>query len=98
MNIDTDKLVEILKNDKPLSVMVVEDNGKDKLVCLFALPELSKNVEAFGKNILDDNPTYEELVEALECLMGRTGDYEQVYGLQESEELYKAEQLLERIK
>lgn len=65
MNIDTDKLVEILKKEEPLSVMVVEDSGIDKLVCMFTLPDLLNDVQSFAKSILDGKPTYEELVAAL---------------------------------
>lgn len=54
MNIDTNKLVELLKEDQPLSVMVVEEHGKDKLVCLFALPELAERITEFGKELLNE--------------------------------------------
>lgn len=53
MTIDTNHLVEILKNDQPLSVMMVEDNGKDKLICLFALPHLTDKIAAFAKSLLE---------------------------------------------
>lgn len=54
MNIDTDKLVHILSEykDKPISVMVVEDKGKDKVVCLFALPNLVNQITEFGNELL----------------------------------------------
>ncbi|WP_286894921.1 MULTISPECIES: hypothetical protein [Sphingobacterium] len=54
MNIDTNKLVEILNNEDPISIMVVEDHGKDKLVCLFALPHLADKITEFGISILED--------------------------------------------
>lgn len=54
MNIDTNKLVEILNNEDPISIMVVEYHGKDKLVCLFALPHLADKITEFGKSILED--------------------------------------------
>jgi len=53
MEINTDKLVDILKNDQPLSMMMVEDNGKDKLICLFALPHLTDKIAAFAKSLLE---------------------------------------------
>nr|WP_199083393.1 hypothetical protein [Pedobacter sp. ASV19] len=52
MEINTDKMVAILKKDKPLSVIMVEDHGKEKLVCLFALPHLADKVEDFAKQLL----------------------------------------------
>lgn len=54
MNIDTNKLVQILSEDKsqPVSVMVVQDEGKDKVVCLFALPHLVHIVTEFGNKLL----------------------------------------------
>lgn len=55
MNIDTDKLVDLLKNEAPISVMVVEDHGKDKLVCLFALPHLSDKITQFGQALLNES-------------------------------------------
>lgn len=55
MNIDTNKLVDILKEDDPLSVMVVEEAGKDKLVCLFALPHLADKITEFGKQLLKEH-------------------------------------------
>jgi len=53
MEIDTNKMVDILKKDKPISVIVVEEHGKDKLVCLFALPHLSDRITEFAHSILD---------------------------------------------
>lgn len=54
MDIDTDKLVDLLKQDQPLSVMVVEEAGKDKLVCLFALPEYVDKITEFGNQLLKE--------------------------------------------
>lgn len=53
MNINTDQLVDILKNDQPLNVTAVEENGRTKLVCLFALPELEEEITKFAQSILD---------------------------------------------
>lgn len=55
MNIDTDKLVEILKKDKPLSLVEVNDDriGKPKLYVLFCLPEIVDEVTDFSKNLLN---------------------------------------------
>lgn len=53
MTVDTDKLVEILKNDKPLNVTLVEDNNKPKLVVMFALPHLLDKIEAFATELLE---------------------------------------------
>ena len=53
MTIDTNHLVEILKNDQPLSVIMVEDNGKDKLICLFALPHLADKITEFATQLLE---------------------------------------------
>jgi hypothetical protein len=52
MNVNTDELVEILKNDKPLNVTMVEEFGKDKLIVLFALPHLSTRIIEFAESIL----------------------------------------------
>lgn len=57
MEINTDKLVDILKNDKPLSVMAVEENGKDKLICLFALPHLADTITEFANKLLKESET-----------------------------------------
>lgn len=54
MEIDVDKMVAILKKEKPLNVTVVQQHGKDALVCMFTLPELADKVLAFGKDILGD--------------------------------------------
>lgn len=54
MTVDTDKLVEILKNDQPLNVTLVEEYGTEKLVVLFALPHLLEKIEAFAKQLLED--------------------------------------------
>jgi len=59
MEINTDKLVEILKNDQPLNVTIVEEYGKDKLVILFALPHLLDKIETFAKSLL--TPTTNEI-------------------------------------
>lgn len=53
MDVNTDKMVKILKEDKPLSVIMVEEYGKDKLVCLFALPHLFDRIQKFAKEILE---------------------------------------------
>lgn len=55
MEINTDKLVDILKNDQPLSVMMVEDDGNDKLICLFALPHLADKITEFATQLLKSN-------------------------------------------
>lgn len=54
MTVDTDKLVDILKNDQPLNVTLVEEYGQNKLVVLFALPELLPQIEAFAKQLLKE--------------------------------------------
>lgn len=54
MEVNTDKLVEILKNDKPLNVTLVEEHGKPKLVVMFALPHLLDRVESFAKTLLEE--------------------------------------------
>lgn len=54
MTIDTDKMVEILQKDKPLNVTMVEEYGKDKLVCLFALPHLTDKITEFANKILEE--------------------------------------------
>lgn len=56
MNIDTDKMVRILKGDQPLSVIMVEEHGKDKLLCLFALPELADKINEFAKTLINQPP------------------------------------------
>ena len=53
MDVNTDKMVNILKKDKPYSVIVVEEYGKDKLLVLFALPHLADKIEAFAKTLED---------------------------------------------
>jgi hypothetical protein len=55
MNVDTDELVEILKNDQPINVTLVEERGKPKLIVLFALPELSNEIEMFARGLLHDH-------------------------------------------
>ncbi len=55
MTVDTDKLVSILKKDQPLNVTMVEENGKDKLVILFALPHLIDKIEVFAKGLLEEH-------------------------------------------
>lgn len=54
MNIDTNKMVGILKSEKPLSVISVEEHDKTKLVCLFALPQLSDKIIEFANSILKE--------------------------------------------
>lgn len=51
MEIDTNKMVEILKKDIPYSGIMVEENNKDKLFCLFCLPELSEKLVEFAKTL-----------------------------------------------
>jgi hypothetical protein len=65
MTVDTNHLVEILKEDQPLNVTLVEDNGKPKLIVLFALPELSLQIEMFARRILNDHKVKKEMVELL---------------------------------
>jgi hypothetical protein len=55
MNVDLDKLVDILKSDKPLSGWMVEEHGKDKCFCLVVLPELAPKVIEFANQLLKDN-------------------------------------------
>lgn len=55
MEVNTDELVKILKNNQPLNVTVVEEYGKDKLVILFALPHLIDKIESFAKQLLEEN-------------------------------------------
>lgn len=55
MTVNTDKLVDILKNDQPLNVTLVEEYGQDKLIVLFALPELLPQIEAFAKQLLEEH-------------------------------------------
>lgn len=52
MEINTDKMVEILKNDKPLTVFNIEEFGKVKMTAMFVLPELSEKVQQFAKSLL----------------------------------------------
>jgi len=52
MNVNTDELVEILKNDQPLSVIMVEEYGKEKMIVLLALPHLAPQIEEFAKSLL----------------------------------------------
>ena len=51
MEIDTNKMVDILKNNIPYSGIMVEEKGKDKLFCFFCLPELSDKVIEFAKTL-----------------------------------------------
>jgi len=51
MEIDTNKMVEILKTDIPYSGIMVEENNKDKLFCFFCLPELADKVIEFSKTL-----------------------------------------------
>lgn len=55
MNVDTDKMVSILKNDKPISVIVVEQHQKDKLVVMFALPHLADRIKEFGELLIEEH-------------------------------------------
>lgn len=50
--IDTDKIVNILKIDKPISFGVIDDSGKPKLLLIFALPELENKIKVFVEEIL----------------------------------------------
>jgi len=54
MEINTDKLVEILKKDKPLNVTVVEEYGKDKFIVMFTLPHLLPKVQEFAEKLLEE--------------------------------------------
>ena len=55
MEVNTDKMVEILKKELPLNVTVVEEYGKDKLVVLFALPHLADKVIEFGNKLIEEH-------------------------------------------
>ena len=55
MTVDTNKMVEILKNEQPLNVTMVEENHKPKLVVMFALPHLTEKIEAFAKQLLEEH-------------------------------------------
>lgn len=55
MEVNTDKMAEILKKDQPLNVTVVEEYGKDKLVCLFALPHLLDKINDFALGLLEEH-------------------------------------------
>lgn len=55
MEVNTDKMVEILKKDQPLNVTIVEEHGKDKLICLFALPHLLDKIQAFALGLLEEH-------------------------------------------
>jgi len=57
MEVDLDKLVEILKKDKPLSGWMVEEHGKDKCFCLVVLPQLAPKVIEFANKLLLDETT-----------------------------------------
>lgn len=55
--LDTDNMIETLKNDQPLSMGIIsdDDTNKDKLVCLFALPELAPRIQAFAEGLLEEH-------------------------------------------
>lgn len=52
MEINTDKMVEILKKDKPLTVFNIEEYGRVKMTAMFVLPELSERVQKFAEELL----------------------------------------------
>lgn len=52
-NIDTEKMVDILKSDKPISMGAFEDKGETKLIAVFALPELELQIKEFVDGILN---------------------------------------------
>lgn len=52
--IDTDKLAELLKGDKPISMGAFDDkDGKPKVIAIFALPELESKLREFVEEILN---------------------------------------------
>lgn len=60
MEVNTDKMVEILKKDQPLNVTLVEEYGKPKLVVMFALPHLIEKIELFANQLLEEHKLKEK--------------------------------------
>ena len=54
--INTDKMVDILKNDQPVSLGAIDDKGKTKLIMLFALPHLESEIRTFTDSLLKKYP------------------------------------------
>lgn len=52
MQLDVNKAIEILKAEYPISLGRIEEHGKDKLLIVMALPDLSERIEAFVREIL----------------------------------------------